>query len=240
MSKKNIVIFGGSGLIGKSIINSELFKMKYNFINIDLKKKNLKNFYKFDLKNYKNLHKILDKIHKKFGKIEGIINCVYPKVLQRKKLLKVDTRLLQEEIAIHFGIYFNINKVVSSYFIKKKITGKIINFSSIYAEFNPRFEIYKNINMTMPIQYMIIKNSINSMVKYFSKYLLKEKINFFTISPGGVFDEQNRKFTKEYKKFCNRGLLENNDINGLILFLLSDYSQKMRGVNFIIDDGFTL
>lgn len=240
MSKKNIIIFGGSGLIGTSINNSKLFKTKYNFINIDIKKKNLTNFYKFDLKNYKNLSKILNKIHKKFGKIEGIINCVYPKILQKKKLLKVDTRLLQEEIAVHFGIYFNINKIVSSYFIKKKIAGKIINFSSIYAKFNPRFEIYKNTNMTMPIQYMIVKNSINSMVKYFSKYLIKEKINFFTISPGGVFDRQNKKFTQEYERFCNHGLLENNDINGLILFLLSDYSKKMRGANFKIDDGFTL
>ena len=34
--------------------------------------------------------------------------------------------------------------------------------------------------------------------------------------------------------------LDPNDISGLVLFFLSDLSEKITGQNFIIDDGFML
>ena len=36
MKKKNIVIFGGSGLIGKTLIQSSQLKKKYLLFNVDL------------------------------------------------------------------------------------------------------------------------------------------------------------------------------------------------------------
>ena len=42
-------------------------------------------------------------------------------------------------------------------------------------------------------------------------------------------------------KFCsNKNLLQESDLNGIIEFLISDYSKKITGQDFIIDDGFTL
>lgn len=241
MIKKNIIVFGGNGLVGGQIVRSYILKKKFNFIIVDLKsKKKLKNFYNHNLNNFDRLGNLLKKIEKKHGKIHGAINCVYPKRFQKKRLMEVNTRLFCEEIAYHLGIYFNINKILSAYFIKKKTRGTIINFSSIYGEFLPRFEVYSKTNMTMPVQYMVVKNCINSMIKYFSKYLLKKNINFFTISPGGIFDKQNTKFLENYNKHCNKGMLNPQDLNGLIEFLLSEKSLKMRGNNFVIDDGYTL
>ena len=41
--------------------------------------------------------------------------------------------------------------------------------------------------------------------------------------------------------FCsNKNLLESSDLNGIIEFLISDYSKKITGQDFVIDDGFTL
>ena len=239
--KKNIIIFGGQGLIGQSLVDSQILKSKYNIISVDLKKKNKsKNSYQFDLRKYEKLNILVKSIEKKYGKIYSIVNCVYPPLLQTKKILDVKVKLLCDEISEHLGIYFNINKEFTDYFLKKKINGKIINFSSIYSSFIPRFEIYHRTNMTMPIQYMLIKNSINNMTKFFSKYFIKKNLHYFTISPGGVFNNQDKVFLKNYKKFSKNGMLNKYDLDGLIEFLLSDKSKKLKGTNFIIDDGFTL
>ena len=50
-----------------------------------------------------------------------------------------------------------------------------------------------------------------------------------------------KKFIKNYKKHCNsKGLLNSEDINGLVNFLLSDESKYINGQNIIIDDGWSL
>ena len=80
---KNVLILGGSGLIGSSIV-SELIKIEANIIILDIKKdKNFINtskkikFFRFDMTNSKfeiNFKNIL----KKIDKIDCFINCAYP------------------------------------------------------------------------------------------------------------------------------------------------------------------
>ena len=94
--------------------------------------------------------------------------------------------------------------------------------------------------MNLPLQYVISKHSIITLSKYFSKFYLKNKININTISPGGVIDNQNKLFLKNYKKFCSTGMIKKSDLNGTIEFLLSDSSKNIFGHNLIVDDGFTL
>jgi NAD(P)-dependent dehydrogenase (short-subunit alcohol dehydrogenase family) len=126
---------------------------------------------------------------------------------------------------------------------KKNNINKIINFSSIYGSQIPRFEIYKNTSIkTMPLQYSIIKNSINTLMSHSAKFFLKKNIKINNISPGGVLGlKENTKFVKNYGKFTSdRKLLEKSDITGIVFFLLSSGSDKITGQNMIIDDGFTL
>tara|TARA_B100000795_G_scaffold155465_1_gene116618 strand:+ start:10187 stop:10915 length:729 start_codon:yes stop_codon:yes gene_type:complete len=241
LSKKNIIILGCNGLIGDSLFKSKILNEKFNIIGIDKEKKKFsKFFYKLDLINYKKFYKVLESISKKYGKIHSVVNCTYPKIYQKKELLKIDTKLLQLEISNHVGIFFNVMQNFSNFLIKNKEKGVVINFSSIYGGYTPRFEIYKDTKMSMPIQYAICKNSINSMTKYFAKMLNKKNLKFYTISPGGIEDGQNKKFIKEYSKFTNRGMLKKNELNGLVNFLLSEDASKLQGNNFVIDDGFTL
>ena len=47
-------------------------------------------------------------------------------------------------------------------------------------------------------------------------------------------------FLRNYKKFCANGMLKNNDLNGVVQFLLSNNSKNLYGQNIVVDDGFTL
>ncbi len=241
MQKKNIVIFGGSGLIGKTLIQSTQLKKKYFLFNLDLsiKKKNTFN-HKCDVLNAKQVENKIKIISKSNGPIYGVINATYPKVQQNKKPGNINPELFSQEIGEHFKSFLNTTQISANFFIKKKIEGKIINFASIYGKFIPRIEIYKGTKMGVPMQYLIVKNSLITMSKYFAKFYMKKKININCISPGGIYDGQDSKFVRNYKKFCANGMLNSNDLVGITDFLLSEPAKKITGQNIIIDDGFTL
>jgi len=239
ISKKNIILFGSSGLIGSSI--KKKLKNKYNIINIDLKKKDISDV-RLDASNFFLLKKKIIQILKDIKKIDAIIVCIYPRTQNQKlkKSIEFNFKDFSKELNTHLEPYYNINKIFVDYFKKNK-GGSIINFASIYGRFLPRFEIYKNTKMFQPMTYALTKSAIITMSKFLAKEFLASKVRINTISPGGIFDFQNKKFLKRYGKYCaHKNLLDSSDLVGLVEFLISDASKKITGQDFIIDDGFTL
>ena len=95
--------------------------------------------------------------------------------------------------------------------------------------------------MTSPIEYSAIKSGIISITKYLSKYYKKRNLRVNCISPGGIRNNQPNIFIENYNSSCNsKGLLDSEDLTGLILFLISDKSKYINGQNIIIDDGWSL
>ena len=82
LENKKIFVFGGSGLIGKSIIKTFLSN-NANVINLDIKKIILKNkkykFLEFDITDIENLNSKLNTLVKNFGIPDVIINSSYPR-----------------------------------------------------------------------------------------------------------------------------------------------------------------
>lgn len=240
--KKNVVFIGGSGLIGSELINDKDINANFNCINFDLINKKNSFFYKTDASEQEQLKKSIVKVLKKFGNIYAVVNCVYPKVLQRNELPNINANKFLREINNHFGIYLNVIQCFTNIFDKNKIS-KIINFSSVYGSMIPKFEIYRSTSInTMPLQYAIIKNAINTMMLYSAKFFLKKRIKINNISPGGVLGlREDKKFIANYGKFTSSGaMLNKKDITKTVLFLLSSGSDKITGQNIIIDDGFSL
>ena len=105
----------------------------------------------------------------------------------------------------------------------------------------PRFEIYGETAMTMPIEYAAIKSGLIHLTKYMAKYFKGDNIRVNTLSPGGILDEQPEEFIKAYNEQClTKGMLAPKDIEGALLFLLSENSRYINGQNLIVDDGFSL
>ena len=166
---------------------------------------------------------------KQYNKIDSVIICIYPRTDKKKisKFLTSDYKEFSLELNTHLEPYYNLNRIFIDYF-KKKGGGSIINFTSIYGSYLPRFEIYKNTKMTMPMYYALAKSSIIMMTRFLAKEFLHSKIRLNSISPG-VFDYQNKKFLKRYSNYCaNKSLLELEDLVGLVEFLISDVSKDNR------------
>ena len=190
----------------------------------------------------KNSIKVLiTTISEKYGRIDALVNSAYPRNKNYgKHFFEVAYSDFCENVGMNLGGYFLTSQQFATYF-EKQGYGNIINLASIYGVIAPRFEIYDNTPMTMPVEYAAIKSGLIHLTKYMAKYFKGKNIRVNTISLGGIEDKQPEPFLKAYKGFClNKGMLNAKDISGTVLYLLSDLSEFVNGQNIVVDDGFTL
>ena len=249
MKKNNIIIIGAAGRLGKSFI--KYYNKNYNnrLIAFDILPKNKWNkldinvleYFSTDIANDKDLNIAIKEVNDKYGDIASVINTSYPKNKNYGKSIdNITIDDFNEHVSLHLGGYFNVMKIFIEYF-KNKGIGNIINIASIQGVMSPKFNHYKGTNMVSPIEYTASKSGIISISKYLAKYVKDKNIRVNCISPGGIYDNQPEIFVNEYQKSClSKGMLDANDINGTIDFLLSDKSKYINGQNIIIDDGWSL
>lgn len=191
------------------------------------KQKNIVNFIKFGLK--------------KFKKIDCAVNCMYPKTNSwNQQIGKISEKKLGYFLTSNLGSTIIFSQEIIKVFMKFK-KGKLLNISSIQGVYAPKFEHYEKLNMQSPIQYTAVKSSIIGLTRYLAKFYGKNNIYVNCLSPGGILDNQKKKFIKNYRKSClTKGLLNAKDVCTTIEFLISKKSNYINGQNLIIDDGWGL
>ena len=250
-NKKVILITGGAGEIGSALardLASQKHKIILGDIDIDKLKKLKKNLntknveiFKSDLTKEKKIDHCINFALKKFKKIDVAVHCSYPKSKKwGTKFENLNEKNLKEDLTNQLAGTIIFCQRIIKYFHRVK-KGNLILISSIQGIQSPKFEHYKNLNMTSPIEYSVIKSGIISITRYLSKYYKKRNLRINCVSPGGIKDNQPKIFMKRYKESCNsKGLLDGDDVSKLIMFLISDDSKYIHGQNFIMDDGWSL
>ncbi|MNI21023.1 Glucose 1-dehydrogenase B [compost metagenome] len=146
-----------------------------------------------------------------------------------------------ENISLHLGSAFLFTQQCASYFKAHETAFSLVNISSIYGVVAPKFDIYNNTKMTMPVEYAAIKSAIQHLSKYAVAYVNDSRFRVNNVSPGGIFDNQPETFCQAYKSHTHgAGMLDVTEIIGSIMFLLSEQSRYVTGQNIIVDDGFSL
>ena len=249
--KKTIIVTGGAGRIG-SALAADLVKHGHKVLLGDInhskllkikKKLNSKNIETFqgDLTTKNNIDKFIKFGVRKFKNIDAAVHCSYPTSKKwGARLEDLEEIHLKNDLQNQLGGSIIFSQRIMKYFLKQK-KGNLILISSIQGIQAPKFNHYKNLNMTSPIEYSAIKSGIISITKYLSKYYKNRNIRINCVAPGGIKNDQPKLFIKRYRQSCNsKGLLDAEDISKLILFLLSDKSKYITGQNLIIDDGWSL
>jgi len=240
LKNKFIIVTGGSGLIGKSIVD-EIRLEGGVAINLDFNVKldRKKHSYFFDVTD-KNLIQNLDGIISNYDKIDGLVNAAYPKTKDWGfKFEDVSQFSFQRNIDWQLSSVFSIIKVVVKK-MKNQNCGSVINLASIYGMVGNDFNLYKNTSLSPPVAYSAIKGGLINMNRYLSSYFSENSIRFNCVSPGGILDNQSAKFVNNYNKRVPLGRMGlPQDISPIVAFLLSDKASYITGQNIAVDGGWT-
>ena len=175
------------------------------------------------------------------GIIHSVVNNAYPRNHHYgRKLEDVEFEDFTENLSVHLGGYFLVSQQAAKLFLATG-GGTIVNMSSIYGIMAPRFSIYADTPMTMPVEYAAIKSGVVQLTRYFAQYYKGKNIRVNAISPGGIKDGQADSFLSAYRTLCaSKGMLDTTDLTGTLVFLLSDMASYINGQNIVVDDGFSL
>ena len=250
LKSKIIIITGGAGLLGSRIANTihnhggipiilDHDKKKIDKLKINFKKKNSIFFFKTDITKKKEVKIIINKIYRKFKKIDCLINNAgfNPKVgLKSKRFEDFSLKQWNKEIQIGLTGSLIVTQAVVKKMIRKK-NGNIINISSDLGIIAPNQTLY-NRNEKKPISYSVVKHGIIGFSKYLATYFAEYNIRSNVLCPGGISNNQPKQFVSRIIELIPlKRMARVDDYDGIILYLCSDYSSYMTGSVIVCDGG---
>lgn len=122
--------------------------------------------------------------------------------------------------------------------------GSIINIGSLYASVAPDADFYAHIPSDPPFlkppAYGASKAAVINLTRYFATAWGARGVRVNALSPGGVLGDQDPEFIRKFTRRVPLGrMAEPDDLVGPLLFLASDASRYVTGIDLPVEGGFT-
>ena len=122
--------------------------------------------------------------------------------------------------------------------------GVILNIASDLSVIAPDQNLYRqegladDLQAVKPVTYSVIKTGLVGLTRYLSSYWADKGVRANTLSPGGVYIDQDQEFVTRLEQLIPMGRMAKPDeYIGAIQFLCSDASAYMNGQNIVMDGG---
>jgi NAD(P)-dependent dehydrogenase (short-subunit alcohol dehydrogenase family) len=210
----NVLISGGSGLIGsaicKHLFNEGKWVYSYDFYPVPNQEKIGFWYAKEPLNNF------IDPAH--LSKPDVFIDCaMYKKPSEQ---------------------FLTWNTVIDHF--KKQNGGRMILFSSIYGHKAPDFGIYAGTEIpTVPLEYAIWKGGVEQATRYLAQRLKPWHIQVNAIAPGGVLDKHSETFQEEYRTSGRAALIQTRNLLPVVDMLIHP-DNAVNGQIITVDGGWCL
>lgn len=262
---KTAVITGGGGLLGLKHAEA-LAELGANVVLGDLNlqsaqkalQKVLSQFpsvqgiaIKLDVTDVNHILKVSETVSEKFGSVDVLVNnaAIDPKVnndrevgnSSRLEFLSISDWKHQIDVGLT-GAFLCTQTF--GYDMARSGGGVILNIASDLSIIAPDQRIYenelldKNEQAVKPVTYSVIKSGLVGLTKYTSTYWHSHGVRANALSPGGVFNGQDKEFVSRLTELIPLGRMAAIDeYKGAVQFLCSDASSYMTGQNIVIDGG---
>ena len=238
LEKKNIIVTGASGGIGKAIIK-KLYETGANILasgtrieKLEELKKNFENIkiLKFDISQSNKIEDFIDNATSELGgSLDGIVNNAG--ITQDNLAIRMNLEEWQKVININLTSTFLMSKFAIKKMLKNK-SGKIVNITSVVGHTG-------NLGQA---NYTASKAGIVAMSKSLAIEYAKKNININCISPGFIKTAMTDKIDEKFKeviisKIPSARLGEPDDIANAVLFLSSNQSNYINGETLHVNGG---
>ena len=266
LDKKNVLITGAAGLLGKEhalaileaggkVILTDISTKELNKTKKDLQRKydseSIKAF-KMDVSNKKDISRVSGLLLKSKTRVDVLINnaAINPKVKnklsadKKNRLENFSSSSWDREIEVGLKGAFLCTQIFGSLMASDHKGGVILNISSDLSVISPNHKIYE-VNQkpqkeqpVKPVTYSVIKVGLIGLTRYVATYWARNNIRCNALSPGGVFNNQDEDFVNRLNSLIPLGrMAEKDEYRSAIQFLCSDASSYVNGQNIVIDGG---
>jgi len=268
LTGKNVVITGGAGFLGLYFamgiaemgglpILVDVDEQNTEKATFTLKEKGFDAFgYALDTCNSEMVVEIFSEIIKNHKRIDCLINAAAFAMKNLKEGGDDFFNPFEEYSLTNWQISIDVN--LTGTFLVTKTVGKmmknvkkgvIVNISSDVAIISPDQRIYQpdeqmgytGVDFNTPAAYSVSKAGILALTRYLATYWARDGIRVNSVSPAGVFRDQDPGFVKMLSSRIPLGRMAfPEELKGPVVFLCSDASSYITGTNLVVDGGRTI
>jgi 2-deoxy-D-gluconate 3-dehydrogenase len=207
-----------------------------------------------DITNPASVNAMVEQVIAHFGRLDVLVNsaALDPKFDPQAVSKGIAPGKFEEYPLEQWNAALNVNLtgtfLVTQACVKQMIAqgkkGSIINICSTYGLNGPDQRIYRKPDGSQPafkpVYYTVTKAGVVGFTKYLAAYYMETEIRVNMLTPGGVYNNHDETFVKNYSAKTILGRMAHKDeMNGALLFLASDASSYMTGNNVVVDGGWT-
>jgi gluconate 5-dehydrogenase len=177
-----------------------------------------------------------------FGKIDILVNNA-GNVVSTPENKSLERRPLEEwefTVDVNMKGLFLCSKHVVAKVMKPARKGVIINIGSVAGMGGKDHRVYRGTDMGgVTIDYAASKGGVINMTREMACYLAQYNIRVNCISPGGFWRGHSQTFTEQYSYLVPMGRMgqDGKEMKGPVVFLASEASSYVTGVNLAVDGG---
>ncbi len=246
LKDKVVLITGGAGLYGRCIFEALLEagatvicasrNLENNQKLVDeFRSKGLNAYAKsVDQSKHNSIVKLKEEIISDFGGLDVFVNNSVYRPMRRYED-PLDSWAASMDVNAT-GMFDILREMID--LIKHRGGGAVVNIGSMQGMFGPDFSLYEGTQMDSPPDYHFHKGGMIALTKYLARKLGPLNIRVNCISPGGLYDNQDKVFVEKYNRKVPLGRMAGkDDIKGVVVFLASAAAGYITGENILMDGG---
>lgn len=250
LERKVAVVSGGAGKYGRPItealaeagadvIIASRDEAKSKKVAEEFRAKELKVYaHQLDQSDETSARELLGYVEKEFGTPQILVNCAVLRPMTKR--YEDDVSTWDKSMTVNARGLFIMCRTFGNAMAEKG-KGSIINISSIYGVVAPDNHIYEGLDMGTEPDYPYNKGGMIAYTRYLASHYAQRGVRVNCISPGGMFANQSEPFLSRYCAKVPLGrMAEYDDIKGAIVFLASDASAYVTGINLVVDGGLSI